>query len=68
MYQAYSDGEEGDIVVNKIAELRREKRYAYSDFAILYRTNAVSYTHLDVYKRQIILRSIPSCVRRLMKE
>ena len=40
VYQAYSDVEEGDIVVNKIAELRREKRYAYSDFAILYRTNA----------------------------
>ena len=32
VYQAYSDVEEGDIVVNKIAELRREKRYAYSDF------------------------------------
>lgn len=31
VYQAYSDVEEGDIVVNKIAELRREKRYAYSD-------------------------------------
>ena len=42
VYQAYSDVEEGDIVVNKIAELRREKRYAYSDFAILYRTNAQS--------------------------
>ncbi|VFB14985.1 ATP-dependent DNA helicase PcrA [Bacteroides heparinolyticus] len=42
VYQAYSDVEEGDIVVNKIAELRREKQYAYSDFAILYRTNAQS--------------------------
>lgn len=42
VYQAYSDVEEGDIVVNKIAELRREKHYAYSDFAILYRTNAQS--------------------------
>ena len=42
VYQAYSDVEEGDIVVNKMAELRREKRYAYSDFAILYRTNAQS--------------------------
>lgn len=34
--------EEGDIVVNKIAELRRSEHYAYSDFAILYRTNAQS--------------------------
>lgn len=42
VYQAYSDVEEGDIVVNKIAELRRQKNYTYSDFAILYRTNAQS--------------------------
>lgn len=42
VYQAYSDVEEGEIVVNKIAELRRENDYVYSDFAILYRTNAQS--------------------------
>lgn len=42
VFQAYSDVEEGDIVVNKIAELRRSVHYAYSDFAILYRTNAQS--------------------------
>ncbi|MDE6347175.1 MAG: UvrD-helicase domain-containing protein [Bacteroides sp.] len=42
VYQAYSDVEEGDIVINKVAELRREQHYAYSDFAILYRTNAQS--------------------------
>lgn len=42
VYQAYSDVEEGDVVVNKIAELRREKHYSYTDFAILYRTNAQS--------------------------
>lgn len=42
VYQAYSDVEEGDIVVNKIAELRRDGSYVYSDFAILYRTNAQS--------------------------
>ena len=42
VYQAYSDVEEGDIVVNKIAELRRQGHYAYSDFAVLYRTNAQS--------------------------
>ena len=40
--QAYSDVEEGDIVVNQIAQLRRSKDYGYSDFAILYRTNAQS--------------------------
>ena len=42
VYQAYSDVEEGDIVINKIAELRRQKDCVYSDFAILYRTNAQS--------------------------
>ncbi|WP_297645631.1 UvrD-helicase domain-containing protein [uncultured Bacteroides sp.] len=42
VYQAYSDVEEADIVVNKIMELRRGQHYAYSDFAILYRTNAQS--------------------------
>ena len=42
VFQAYSDVEEGDIVTNKIAQLRREHDYEYSDFAILYRTNAQS--------------------------
>lgn len=42
VYQAYSDVEEGDIVVNKIAELRRREHYVYADFAVLYRTNAQS--------------------------
>nr|WP_320058582.1 UvrD-helicase domain-containing protein [uncultured Bacteroides sp.] len=42
VFQAYSDVEEGEIVVNKIAELRRNKDYGYNSFAILYRTNAQS--------------------------
>ena len=42
VFQAYSDVEEGDIVANKVAELRREYHYGYADFAILYRTNAQS--------------------------
>ena len=42
VFQAYSDVEEGDIVTNKIAELRKEYQYGYADFAILYRTNAQS--------------------------
>lgn len=42
VFQAYSDMEEGDIVTNKIAELRRVHSYTYDDFAILYRTNAQS--------------------------
>lgn len=40
--QAYSDVEEGEMVVNKIAALRRQSGYGYADFAVLYRTNAQS--------------------------
>ncbi|MEA5129102.1 MAG: 3'-5' exonuclease [Proteiniphilum sp.] len=39
---AFSDFEEGLIVSNKIARMRIEKHADYSDFAILYRTNAQS--------------------------
>ena len=42
VFQAYSDVEEGEIVINKIAELRRTQGYGYADFAVLYRTNAQS--------------------------
>ena len=39
---AFSDYEEGVIVANKIARMRLELHSPYSDFAILYRTNAQS--------------------------
>ena len=55
VFQAYSDVEEGDIVANKIAELRREYRYGYADFAILYRTNAQS----RIFEEALRKRSIP---------
>lgn len=55
MFQAYSDVEEGDIVANKIAELRREHSYGYADFAILYRTNAQS----RVFEEALRKRSSP---------
>ena len=55
VYQAYSDVEEGDIVVNKILSLRRNERYAYSDFAILYRTNAQS----RVFEEAMRKRNMP---------
>ena len=47
--------EEGDIVANKIAELRREHSYGYADFAILYRTNAQS----RVFEEALRKRSMP---------
>ena len=39
---AYSDREEAIIVCNDIKRIRRQDQAAYSDFAILYRTNAQS--------------------------
>lgn len=55
VFQAYSDVEEGDIVANKIAELRRAHGYGYDDFAILYRTNAQS----RVFEEALRKRSMP---------
>lgn len=55
VYKAYSDVEEGDIVMNKIAELRRQYDYGYSDFAILYRTNAQS----RVFEEAMRKRAMP---------
>lgn len=39
---AYSDYEEGVIIANKIRDIRRDINASYSDFVILYRTNAQS--------------------------
>ena len=40
--EAYSDVEEAQIVIRKIMELHQREGLEYSDFAILYRTNAQS--------------------------
>lgn len=42
VFNAYSDVEEGEIVVNTIKHLHLREEYGYNDFAILYRTNAQS--------------------------
>lgn len=52
---AYSDFEEGIIVANKIWDLRREKKASYSDFVILYRTNAQS----RVFEESLRKKNIP---------
>ena len=49
---AYSDFEEGEIVANKIAELRRTEGLQYSDFAILYRTNAQSRIFEESFRKR----------------
>jgi len=40
--EAYSDVEEGEIVAQRIAKLKRSEGLTYDHFAILYRTNAQS--------------------------
>ena len=52
---AYSDVEEGEIVANKVVELHRREDIAYSDFAILYRTNAQS----RIFEEALRNRSLP---------
>lgn len=55
IFTAYSDVEEGEIIANKISELRRKDDYSYSDFAILYRTNAQS----RIFEEALRKRSFP---------
>lgn len=55
VFQAYSDMEEGEIVVNKIQELRRKEKCGYADFAILYRTNAQS----RIFEEALRKRALP---------
>lgn len=52
---AFSDFEEGVIIANKISELRRNKEASYSDFVILYRTNAQS----RVFEEALRKKNIP---------
>lgn len=52
---AFSDFEEGVIVSNKIWDLRRDKKASYSNFVILYRTNAQS----RVFEEALRKKNIP---------
>ena len=54
LYQAYSDLEESEIVANRIQQLRRSEGLAYSDIAILYRTNAQSRTFEEALRKRAI--------------
>lgn len=55
VFNAYSDTEEGDIVANKIMELKRKEGCGYQDFAILYRTNAQS----RIFEEALRKRGLP---------
>lgn len=52
---AFSDFEEGIIVANKIQDIRRIENASYSDFVILYRTNAQS----RVFEESLRKKNIP---------
>ena len=49
---AYSDKEEAAIVVKDVKRIRREDGCQYSDFAILYRTNAQSRSFEEEFRKQ----------------
>ena len=55
VFQAYSDVEEGEIVANKIVQLRYREHCSCDDFAILYRTNAQS----RIFEEALRKRTIP---------
>lgn len=55
VFNAYSDVEEGEIVANKIVQLRNKQGYSYDDFAILYRTNAQS----RIFEEALRKRGLP---------
>lgn len=51
---AYSDKEEAAIVAKDVKRIRREDGCQYSDFAILYRTNAQSRSFEEEFRKQSI--------------
>lgn len=55
LYSAADDREEAWFVAEEILNLVREKKYKYSDFALLYRTNAQSRS----FEEAMIQRNIP---------
>jgi len=55
IYNASTDKEEGLFVANTVRELINEKKATYSDFAILYRTNAQS----RIVEDQLVMQGIP---------
>lgn len=51
---SYSDYEEGYLVSSGILDMMQDKKYSYSDFAILYRTNAQSRVLEEVLRKRMI--------------
>ncbi|NME83152.1 DNA helicase PcrA [Clostridium sp. SM-530-WT-3G] len=52
IYRAYSDSDEGDFVGKQIVDIKRNENKKYSDFAVLYRTNAQSRIFEESFRRK----------------
>jgi len=52
--QPYNEVEEAEFVADEVERLRRSEKRGYSDFAVLYRTNAQSRAFEDVFGRRRI--------------
>src|SRR5207248_383311 len=50
--QAYNEVEEAEFVADEVERMRRAEGRKYSDFAVLYRTNAQSRAFEDVFNRR----------------
>ena len=58
LYVAKNEYDEADFIVEQIEHLRREEYYKYSDFTVLYRTNAQSRAIEDILRRENIAYKI----------
>lgn len=58
LYVAKNEYDEADFIVEEIEHLRREEYYKYSDFTVLYRTNAQSRAIEDILRRENIAYKI----------
>ena len=52
LHSSKNEYDEGNFIVQEIEHLKREEYYKYSDFAVLYRTNAQSRAIEDIFRRE----------------
>lgn len=52
LYEAYNEQEEGEYVAQKVEFLKYQDRRSYSDFAVMYRTNAQSRALEEAFIRE----------------
>ncbi len=54
VYSADNEYDEGTYIVEQIEHLKRQEKYSYSDFAVLYRMNTQSRAIEDILRREQI--------------